>query len=409
MKNLMLAQSGGPTAAINATLAGAVQQAQICGKIGRVYGSIYGIKGLIEGCVIELSSRLDNTSRLEQLCMTPAAALGSCRIKLKSSQEDETLYQFIIATLRKYEIGYFVYIGGNDSMDTVLLLSEYLKSKGIDDISVIGAPKTIDNDLCEIDHTPGYGSAAKYIGTVFSELACDCATYDSPSVTIVEVMGRNAGWLTASSVLARQNGLSAPHLIYLPEVPFDTQKFLCDVKKKIELDTTVLVAVSEGIKNKSGNYVAKTNLPNAVDMFGHQSLSGVGKYLEEIVSEEIGCKVRSIQLNVLQRAASHLVSAVDIEEAKQLGAMAVCSAVDGQSGMMASIVRREFNTSYSIYYKMVEIEKVANKEKKVPVEWISADGNNLNKEFLDYVMPLVQGERSIPLKNGIPDYIKFYW
>lgn len=409
MKNLMLAQSGGPTAAINATLAGAVQQAQICGRINQIFGSVYGIKGLIQDRVIELSCRLDNTSRLAQLCMTPAAALGSCRVKLKSPEEDEALYEQIISTLRRYDIGYFVYIGGNDSMDTVLCLSDYLKSKGIDDISVVGAPKTIDNDLCEIDHTPGYGSAAKYISTVFSELSCDCSSYDTPSVTIVEVMGRNAGWLTASSVLARQNGLSAPHLVYLPEVPFDIRKFMADVKKEIELRTTVIVAVSEGIKDLCGNYLAEDTCPDSVDVFGHRSLSGVGRYLEEVVSEEIGCKVRSIQLNVLQRAASHLVSAVDIEESKQLGAMAVCLALDDKSGVMSAIKRREFYPPYSVYYEAVDIRKVANKEKKVPLEWINAEGNNLTEEFLDYAIPLVQGECAMPLKNGFPNYVKYNW
>ena len=313
-KNLLVAQSGGPTAAINATLAGVIKQAMKEEQIDQVYGACYGIQGVLEQKFVNLTEKADTEEKLEKLKRTPASALGSCRFKLKNIEEDDSQYQQIVDIFHEKNIGYFVYIGGNDSMDTVAKLSAYCAKKGIDDIKVIGGPKTIDNDLCEIDHCPGFGSAAKYISTVFCELEQEITVYEPKNVIIVEMMGRHAGWLTSAAALAEGRNGNVPYLIYLEEVPFSLEKFVSDVKAKLETSNAVLVAVSEGVHDAEGNFLCEQEGSRQLDVFGHTMLSGAGKILEEAVRSQIGCKVRSIELNLLQRCAGHVLSKTDSEE-----------------------------------------------------------------------------------------------
>lgn len=407
MKNILVAQSGGPTSAINATVAGIVEMAKISGNINKIYGAKNGIQGVIEESLIELNEILKDTSDVDLLYKTPAAALGSCRLKLNDIDKCENQYEQIIKVLRKYSITYFIYIGGNDSMDTVEKLSRYCKVKNIDDINIIGAPKTIDNDLVETDHCPGFGSAAKYIATTFSELERDCSVYNTQSVTIVEVMGRNAGWLTASSALSRLNGGIGPNLIYLCEKDFNINKFTNDVKEKLKDNNSVIVAISEGIKNSNGQYISDEVQSSVKDVFGHNYIAGAGRVLEEIVRKEIGCKVRSIELNLMQRCAGHIGSKTDLDESKILGMKAFQCANEGNSGVMVGIKRISSNP-YKIEFVTTDIKKVANLEKKVPLSWINSNGNDVKKEMIDYLKPLIQGEVSINYKNGIPEYMNLY-
>ncbi len=405
MKNLLVAQSGGPTAAINATLCGVIEKAMINTAIEKIYGARNGVLGILSEKLIELKPALFNTTSLQLLCQTPSSALGSCRMKLSDWKENSLEYEKIISVLKKYNIGYFVYIGGNDSMDTVEKLSSYCKAKNITDIKIIGAPKTIDNDLCETDHSPGFGSAAKYIATTFTEIACDCHVYAMPSVSIVEVMGRDTGWLTASSALARCNGHASPDLIYVSEIPFDIEQFLEDLQYKLSERMAVVVAISEGLKNEEGYYIADAMQNQQTDDFGHKILAGTGRFLEEIVRHEIGCKVRSIELNVMQRCASHIASACDIYEARLLGNAAADRVINGFSGEMACI-KRTSNKPYQIEVVFSPISKIANRVKFVPREWITEQGNDVTQELIDYVMPLVQGEMPVTYHNGIPVHFK---
>lgn len=402
MKNLLVAQSGGPTAAINSTLAGVIEKATENNKVDKVYGSLNGIDGVIEETFIDLTQLGESKEKLYLLERTPAAFLGSCRHKLKDYTAEEKLYIDIIEILKKYNIGYFIYIGGNDSMDTVYKLSTYCRINNISDIKFMGAPKTIDNDLAQTDHCPGFGSAAKYIATTVSEIICDSRVYNCPSVTIIEIMGRNTGWLTAASSLARLNNNLGPQLIYLCEKSFDTEKFTSDVKKALEKNITVVIAVSEGLKDANGNYLGESFQSGKKDAFGHKYLAGVGKYLEQIATNNIGCKVRSVELNVMQRCASHIASSIDLQESKNLGRLAVHAALEGKSGEMTSI-KRKSNIPYRVEYRTVKIEKVANIEKTVPLEWITPDGNDIVNEMVEYLQPLIQGEVSIPYKKGIPE------
>ena len=405
MKNLLVAQSGGPTAAINATLCGVIEKAMINTAIEKIYGVRNGVLGILSEKLIELKPALFNTTSLQLLCQTPSSALGSCRMKLSDWKENSLEYEKIISVLKKYNIGYFVYIGGNDSMDTVEKLSAYCKAKNITDIKIIGAPKTIDNDLCETDHSPGFGSAAKYIATTFTEIACDCHVYAMPSVSIVEVMGRDTGWLTASSALARCNGHASPDLIYVSEIPFDIEQFLEDLQCKLSERMAVVVAISEGLKNQEGYYIADAMQNQQTDDFGHKILAGTGRFLEEIVRHEIGCKVRSIELNVMQRCASHIASACDIYEARLLGNAAADRVINGFSGEMACI-KRTSNKPYQIEVVFSPINKIANRVKFVPREWITEQGNDVTHELIDYIMPLVQGEMPVTYHNGIPVHFK---
>ena len=407
MNNLLVAQSGGPTSAINATLAGVFTVALSSGSVDKIYGALNGVQGILENRLIDLSDKIENTTTLERLSMTPAAALGSCRLKLADPEKDPSQYEQIVKTLRANDIRYFVYIGGNDSMDTVAKFSKYLKEQGIDDITVTGAPKTIDNDLFGTDHCPGFGSAAKYIGTTFAELERDCNVYAVKAVTIVEVMGRNTGWLTAASALSRIHGGKGPDLIYLCERAFDTEQFLNDVRAKLETSDAVLIAVSEGVKNAAGQYISQEIQGDVLDAFGHSYIAGVGKVLEGLVRDRIGCKVRSLELSLMQRCAGHIRSAVDMEESKMLGTVACQRAIEGHQGVM-SIVRRIQNDPYKVVYETIPTEQVANKEKTVPDSWITAEGNDVTQEMIDYLLPLIQGEAMANFRNGIPKFVYLY-
>jgi 6-phosphofructokinase len=407
MRNILIGQSGGPTSVINATLVGIVESAIDCKDIDKVLGAIHGIEGVINENFIELSKVLRDDLNLELLYKTPAAALGSCRLKLKDFNEDDSQYEKILGIFRKYNIGYYISIGGNDSMDTVYKLSEYLSSKNINDIKIIGAPKTIDNDLVEIDHCPGFGSAAKYVATTFSELRKDCSVYDIPSVTIVEVMGRNTGWLTAASSLSRLNGEKGPDYIYLCEKPLIIERFLNDIRNKLKESNSVIVAVSEGVKDEKGNYISGELQSSLSDGFGHRYISGVGRVLERIVGDAIGCKVRSIELSIMQRCSGHIMSGIDLEESILVGRNAFRCAIEGDSGKMVSMKRVSSNP-YKVDFRTVDVKKVANIEKKIPSFWINERGNDIKEEFIEYLKPLILGEVSINYENGIPRYASLY-
>ena len=404
MFNIAVAQSGGPTCAINSSLAGVFAEAEKQPLIDIIYGSRNGIQGILNENLVDLSTVLNTDDDIELLKCTPSTALGSCRYKLPHYEDDHTVYEKIVSVFQKYDIKAFFYIGGNDSMDTVAKLSDYFISKGID-IKVVGIPKTIDNDVAITDHTPGFGSAAKFIATTVQEIIRDSSVYWLDSVTIVEIMGRDAGWLTASSGVLRINGEIAPHLIYLPEVPFSTEKFIADIKEVQKTHKSVIVAVSEGLRTEQGNYVAGEYLSGCVDAFGHAYLAGLGKYLENVVKSEIGCKVRSVELNVLQRCASHIASKTDIDEAMQIGRDAVKAALDGQTGVML-VFDRESNSPYKVKTKTAVINHIANVAKLFPLEWINEDKNGITQEAVDYFRPLIQGEVKIPMKNGLPVHIK---
>ena len=404
MKHMLIAQSGGPSAAINATVAGVVERCMTSDKVDRIYGAVNGIKGVLNGNYVDLTEILSSPEQLRLLCSTPAAALGSCRLKLNNADEGQ-LGQIVDALLSR-EIGYFVYIGGNDSMDTVYQLSAYIKKHNIQGLSVMGAPKTIDNDLPMTDHCPGFGSAAKYIAATFAEIVRDCEVYDIPAVTIVEVMGRNAGWLTAASALSRENGGTGPQLIYLCERAFDTEQFIRDVKDCLAKRNAVVVAVSEGLKHADGSYLSESK-GRGVDVFGHAALSGTAKVLEGLVKEKIGCKVRSIELNLMQRCASHLASANDLSESKMLGMTAADRALNGISGEMA-IVERLSSAPYRVRYGTTDIALVANLEKKVPDSCIHPQGNDVTEQMLEYLRPLVHGEVQVPMCGGVPVHLELY-
>ncbi len=396
-KNAIIGQSGGPTAAINASLAGTVRQAMRSREIGRVYGMLHGIEGLLQGRVIDLERSFTNTEDFERLAATPAMALGSCRYKLPKAPHPA--YETILQIFNQYDIGYFFYIGGNDSMDTVLQLSAYFRQQGAD-IRCVGIPKTVDNDLPCTDHTPGFGSAAKYVASSIAEVARDCAVYDKPSVLIVEIMGRNAGWLTAASALAREAGCGAPQLIYLPEVAFDPEKFIEKVREHTGKGPLV-AAVSEGVKLADGNYVSAAG--SSADAFGHVALSGTGRYLEQLVKEKLGCKVRSLELSLLQRAAAHCASATDIAEAMEIGEAAVVRALHGKTGVMMTFDRVRQHP-YLVQCGCVPIEECANLEKTVPAAWICGEGSDVTEEMLEYLRPLVRGEAPTFTKEGMPSF-----
>lgn len=398
-KNMLIGQSGGPTAVINSSLAGAIDFAFKQECIGTVYGMINGIQGVFEDNLINLTEKFaDKPYELNRLKLTPAMYLGSCRYKIKNTEEE---FSEIISAFEKYNIGYFFYIGGNDSMDTVKKLSDYTVSHGID-VKVIGIPKTIDNDLNGIDHSPGFGSAAKYIASAVREVAYDTSIYSVKSVHIIEAMGRNAGWLTAASALARHGDTIAPHLIYLPEIPFSVEQFLDDVKKKLEQYNSVIVVVSEGIKDINGEYICSRG--DSKDKFGHVMLSGTGSFLKTVVEENIGCKVRALEPSVLQRSAGHISSLTDVEEAFNLGVFAVKAALLGKTGVFSTL-RRTSNIPYTVEYTTEDVSVVANTEKTVPRSWINEAGNDVTDEMIEYLNPLIEGVVQTPYRNGLPDYI----
>jgi 6-phosphofructokinase 1 len=398
--NCLVGQSGGPTTAINASLCGVISAALSNDKINKVFGTVNGIRGVLEDKILPLHEIFKDEASLDLLKVTPSTYLGSCRYKLPTVEQDKAQYEFIFDFFTKNNIKYFFYIGGNDSMDTVSKLSQYAQEHNYD-INMIGIPKTIDNDLVGTDHTPGFGSAAKYVATSLIEIAHDAYCYDIPSVTIVEIMGRNAGWLTAAAALARNSYLESPDLIYLPEVAFSIDKFVSDIKKVQEKKKNVIVAVSEGIRDRDGNYISASQSVN--DSFGHAQLSGTGKRLEHALNNTIGCKVRSVELNVLQRSAAHSASLTDITEAYMVGQKAVEKAIAGETGKMIAINRTQ-NTPYSVQLDTIAISDVANKEKVIPREWITDEGNDILQPLIDYMLPLIHGEVSITYTNGLPKY-----
>ena len=397
--NIAVAQSGGPTCAINASLLGVFRHAVKYDEIDLVYGSVNGIEGLIYDNLVNLFDIIADDDEIELIRQTPSTLLGSCRYKLPAYDKNPEIYDTILKTLRKYDIGAFFYIGGNDSMDTVMKLDKYFRENGID-IKVIGIPKTIDNDLPETDHTPGFGSAAKYVATSIQEITRDSSVYSIASVTIVEIMGRDTGWLTASSAILHANGEVSPHLIYLPEKPFSVKQFIEDIKEAQKKHYAVIVAVSEGI-SLSEEDIGEAFQSGNVDNFGHKYLSGVGKALEKIVAKELKCKVRSIELNVMQRCSSHLSSKRDISEAEKIGGAAVKVALEGHSGKMM-IFKRVANRPYNVKIEFVDVEKVANRVKYFPNEWINEAGNGVTKAAIEYCLPLIQGEQNFHMQNGIP-------
>ena len=398
--NCVIAQSGGPTAVINASLCGVIQKALNSPEITGVYGSLYGILGIIKDNLIDLG----NESPLEIECLkgTPSSALGSCRYKLKPLGESED-YQKILDTFKKYNIRYFFYIGGNDSMDTADKLNKFLNDSG-HEIRVIGIPKTVDNDLVGTDHCPGFGSAAKYISTVVSEIYLDANVYTSSQITIVEIMGRNAGWLTASSALANLTG-QGPDLIYLPEAPFFIDKFREDVARLHKERGNVIICASEGIKDKEGKYIAEMEGSQCHDAFGHAQLGGVGQTLKAILSD-IEKRVKVIELNIMQRSASHIASGTDVQEAYEVGANALVSALQGKSGYMSSIIC-ESRKPYGISYGLTPLSSIANEEKQIPLNWINEAGNGVKQEVIDYILPLVKGRAEIQEdENGLARFVK---
>lgn len=401
--NIAVAQSGGPTCAINASLAGVFRAGMNSDKIDVVFGSMNGIEGIIHERLVDLSEHIKNDEDYELLIRTPSAVLGSCRKKLPDYNVDSELYEKITECFVRNNIKMFFYIGGNDSMDTVAKLSKYYKEKSID-IVVIGIPKTIDNDLFGTDHCPGFGSAAKYLAATVQEITRDSNVYNVPSVTIIETMGRHAGWLTAASCCMRENGESAPHLIYLPEAVFESEKFLEDVTAEMKKHKAVIVVVSEGVKNADGKFASEAYQSNKTDAFGHCYLSGIGKYLENLVSERIGCKVRSIELNVMQRCSSHIASLTDITESQEIGSAAVEEGLKGNTGFTMTFVR-ETSSPYNCTIGTVSAELTANSERFFPSEWINAEGNNVISEAASYFMPLIQGELSVKMKKGMPVHL----
>ena len=400
--NCIVAQSGGPTVAINASLAGVIGGVKKSNKFTRVYGAIHGIQGVLDNNFIDLSlMALSKFPLVNTLELSPAMYLGSCRYKLPDFEVDSKPYEIIFDRFEEYQVAAFFYIGGNDSMDTVDKLSKYANKIG-SDVKIVGIPKTIDNDLCHTDHTPGFGSAAKYVASTMLEIAHDTYIYQIPSVVIVEIMGRDAGWLTAASCLARNDYSPAPHLIYLPEVDFDEDQFIDDIKNVLKTSRCVIVAVSEGIHDKDGNYISASSA--VADKFGHAQLSGTGKALESLVKNRMDIKVRSIELNVLQRCAAHISSRTDINESFALGQAAVKYAAEGMTAVMSTI-KRVSNDPYQWIIEPENVSLIANQAKTIPLEWITPEKNDVTPEMEAYLRPLIIGEVSLQYKDGLPMYL----
>ena len=399
MNNLIVGQSGGPTAVINSSLYGVVSEGLRQSSIGTVYGMVNGIEGFLAGRVLNFEEALPG-EELEKLKTTPGAYLGSCRYKLPESLEDP-VYPLLFQKFEELGIGYFFYIGGNDSMDTVSKLSRYAEKSG-STIRILGEPKTIDNDLVLTDHTPGFGSAARYVASTVREIVIDANVYETKSVTIVEIMGRHSGWLTAASALARKHSEDNPLLIYLPETAFDQEAFLAKVEACFEKNPNVIVCVSEGIHDKKGTFICEYDNSVGTDTFGHKMLAGCGKYLENLVRNRLGVKARSVELNVSQRCSASMMSATDQKEAIMAGAFGVRAALKGETGKMISYVRTS-NLPYRMTLGLEDVNKICNQEKTVPLEWISEDGSDVTEEFYTYALPLIQGTVEIPLgTDGLP-------
>ena len=399
-KNVIVGQSGGPTAVINASLYGVISEALAReDDFEKVYGMVNGVEGFLNGKIMDMGT-LEKSGELELIRTTPGSYLGSCRYKLPEDLEDK-IYPELFEKFAEYGIAYFFYIGGNDSMDTVSKLSRYAKKTG-SDIRFLGIPKTIDNDLVHTDHTPGFGSAAKYVASTVREIAVDASVYDNKkSVTIVEIMGRHAGWLAAASALARKFEGDNPMLIYLPETAFDPERFLNDVTAAMEKTSNLVVCISEGINDGNGKFICELSGDVGVDTFGHKMLTGSGKYLENLVKERLGVKVRSIELNVCQRCSSAMLSDTDLKEAAAAGAYGVKCALAGETGKMIAF-HRVPGAEYQIEYITEDVSLICNQEKTVPAEWITGNGSDVGREFIEYALPLIRGRVEVPEKDGLP-------
>jgi ATP-dependent phosphofructokinase / diphosphate-dependent phosphofructokinase len=405
MKNLvgnaLLGQSGGPTSVINASAAGVFIEALNQENITGVFGAVHGIKGILDEDFIDISK--EDLDELKRLKNTPSSSIGSVRYKLKDPKKDDSEYRRLLEVFRKYNIRYFFYNGGNDSMDTCNKISKFFKKEGFD-CNVMGVPKTIDNDLNVTDHSPGYGSAAKYVATTFMELFHDATVYDQPMITVVEVMGRNAGWLTAAAALAQYKG-QGPDLMYLPEKTFDPEVFFSDVDRVLKQKGKVIVAVSEGIKTKEGKYVPELYQELKKDAFGHAQLGGTAQALVSELGNRFNVKLRAIEFSLMQRSAAHLASKVDVTEAYNAGRKAVQAAVSGVTDKMIGFKRVSSNP-YKIKYVRIPLQKAANEEQKVPLHWIKEDNTGLTQEYIDYALPLIQGDEKAKLEDGLPRFAK---
>lgn len=403
--NVIVGQSGGPTAVINSSLAGVYRTAMDRGA-KKVYGMLFGIQGLLDEQYVDLSKHIKSDLDVEILKRTPSAFLGTCRYKLPDIHENQEIYKKIFQILEKLNIECFIYIGGNDSMDTIKKLSDYAILTGQNQ-KFVGVPKTIDNDLALTDHTPGYGSAAKYIATSTKEVIRDGLgfSYKKKLVTIIEIMGRNAGWLTGASALSKGEDCDGPDMIFLPELDFDIDKFISRVKKLLEKKDVVVVAVSEGIRTKEGKYVSELGAGvDYVDAFGHRQLTGTANYLANVVNQQVGCKARAVEFSTLQRSAAHLASRVDVNEAFMVGGAAVKAADEGDSGKMV-VIDRVSDDPYQCATGIYDVHKIANGEKLVPRDWITKDGTYVTEEFIDYVRPLIQGDSPSVMVDGIPRHL----
>lgn len=402
--NAIVGQSGGPTAVINASLAGVFEAAKNRGA-KNIYGMAHGIAGLLNEDIVNLSRILDTSMEIELLKRTPSSFLGSCRYKLPHFNETTEPYEGIFKILDKYDIKYFFYIGGNDSMDTIMKLSDYAKEIK-SDISFMGVPKTIDNDLMITDHTPGFGSASKYIGATLKELIRDATVYGTNYVTVVEIMGRNAGWLTAAASLARSEDCEGIDMLCLPEIPFEIDSFLEKVEAKQKEKKSIVIAVSEGVKLKDGLYVCELNDDvKFIDAFGHRNLTGTARYLSNITAKNLDTKVRSIELSILQRCAGHITSRTDITESYQVGGAAVRAAFNGHTGEMVAL-KRISNDPYQCTTELHDVHKVANFEKKLPLDWINDSQTDVTESFHRYARPLIQAELTPIYINGLQRHIK---
>ena len=403
-KNVIVGQSGGPTAVINSSLAGVYKTARSLGA-GKVYGMKYGIEGLLKEEIVDLDVLLDDRMSIELLKRTPSSFLGSCRFKLPDPDADAAPYVQLFTLFDKYEVGAVFYIGGNDSMDTIAKLSRYGAKVG-SDVRFIGVPKTIDNDLCLTDHTPGYGSAAKYIATILKEVIRDSSVYDIRSVTVAEIMGRHAGWLAGAACLAGGEDCDGPDLILLPEVPFDAEKFLARVDELQSRKSNVIIAASEGVRTADGTYLCDlVSTAGQLDAFGHKAiLSGTSRYLSELIHTHLGCKSRAIEFSTLQRCASHLASRTDVTEAYAVGGAAAAAAFAGESGRMIAL-KRMSGYPYQCVTESVDVQQVANLEKKVPLDWIAPDGMHVTESFEEYARPLILDELTPIYVNGTPRHV----
>ncbi len=402
--NVIVGQSGGPTAVINSSLAG-VYKTAIDRGARKVYGMLHGVQGLLEERVVDLSQHITSDLDIDLLKRTPSSFLGSCRYKLPEIKDGTELYDKIFKILEKLEIEYFFNIGGNDSMDTIKKLSDYALLNG-SQIRFMGVPKTIDNDLAVTDHTPGFGSAAKYIASITKEVIRDGLVYDQENVTLLEIMGRNAGWLTGAAALAVGEDCEGPDMLFLPEITFDVEHFMKKVTDLQKEKKSVVVAISEGVKIADGRYVCElTDNIDYVDAFGHKQLTGTSRYLAGRISKEMGCKTRAIEFNSLQRCASHIVGRVDITEAFQVGGAAVKAAFEGETGKMI-ILKRVSDDPYICITDIYDVHKIANVEKKVPREWINEAGDYVTQDFVNYVRPLIQAELTPMMVDGLPRHLR---